>query len=225
MNRDERPARGAASRGLFRGRIRGIDVSYPLDASSGGTWIGANSAGLFLALLNEYPAQTREKPTALSRGILIPAALGARDAGRAADIVERSDPGDFGPCVVVSMAPEGVLVASRSDGHTWMREIHPRKPTLFVSSGVDAEGARHIRGELFTAALERGMGGIEAFHRSHEPEIGPYSVCMHREGSRSVSLTSVSVGGGGADLRYWPMAPCEIGDSSPLTAVMRVGED
>jgi hypothetical protein len=48
-----------------------------------------------------------------------------------------------------------------------------------------------------------------ALHRSHIPEAGPYSICMHREDAETVSFSHVVVAGDSITFSYTPAAPCQ----------------
>lgn len=70
MNRDEQRTRAEIGT-LLSGRSEAhrLTYAYPLDGLHGGTWMGANSRGIVLALLNRYQDPTR--PDAESRGLII----------------------------------------------------------------------------------------------------------------------------------------------------------
>ncbi|MEM8783251.1 MAG: NRDE family protein [Planctomycetota bacterium] len=80
MSRDEAPGRpmGLPPRVVELG---GRQVLMPIDAPTGGTWIGVSDAGYAAALLNHYPGPVTEMaPTApdqISRGGIIPAVMSA----------------------------------------------------------------------------------------------------------------------------------------------------
>ena len=58
---------------------------------------------------------------------------------------------------------------------------------------------------------------FEALHRSHRPEAGPLSVCMHHELAGSVSLTRVDVTAGEVTLTYTPGPPGETPAGPAIT--------
>jgi len=218
MNRDESPMRGAEARSISLGSSQGLRHCFPLDPFSGGTWLGANAAGLLLFLLNGYPEGWEQRRAPRSRGELIPLALGGRGPSEAADLLRAQAADRYGPCRLVLAGLEGPILELRSDGQAWTALEHGRRPLLFVSSGLDEAAALAARGPLFEAALAQGEGGLDAFHRSHEPVQGPTSVCMHRGVSRSVSLSVLEADRQGVRMRYWPLPPCEIRGSDPLEA-------
>ena len=49
---------------------------------------------------------------------------------------------------------------------------------------------------------------LRRLHRSHEPERGPFSICMHRPTAATVSYTEVAVGGRSVVMCYKDGPPC-----------------
>jgi len=60
--------------------------------------------------------------------------------------------------------------------------------------------------EYAKAARNQKFGGrlnwLRRLHRSHLPERGPFSICMHRSDAATVSYTEVAVSGQRATMRY-----------------------
>lgn len=70
----------------------------PIDPQSGGTWIGVNSAGLVLGILNRTPVLPRARLAApVSRGVLIPRLLAHASVLHAAAAVADLIPEGFEP--------------------------------------------------------------------------------------------------------------------------------
>lgn len=216
-NRDERltRSRGTAPR---IDRVEGIAYLAPGDPEGGGTWIGVNETGLAACLLNAAEPHGRvlggDPP---SRGLLVREAMAcrsldeavARFSGREADWRARRAfhlvivaPGTGGePASVARLVSDGVRGA-------WDRL---RPPILFTSSTFDGTGvdvARRRAWERFLGETVDSAASLGAWLAGHEPERGPYSVCMHREEARTVSRTLVSVGPGGSALDYVDGPPC-----------------
>jgi hypothetical protein len=59
-----------------------------------------------------------------------------------------------------------------------------------------------------------------ALHRSHRPERGRQSICMHREEAETQSLSEVSVTAGAVRLTHIPDAPCR-GTALPTLVLAR----
>ncbi|MEO8083972.1 MAG: NRDE family protein [Ardenticatenales bacterium] len=61
------------------------------------------------------------------------------------------------------------------------------------------------------------MARLEAYHRSHVPERGAYSVCMHRPDARTISLTLVTVDRDAVAMRHGPGSACAAVLGPPVT--------
>jgi hypothetical protein len=80
-----------------------------------------------------------------------------------------------------------------------------------ASSGRGSEQAHAVRREVLEGMArgeELDPELLEAFHRSHAPERGVWSPCMHREEAATVSASHVSVGPDEVRFRYAPGPPC-----------------
>lgn len=227
FNRDERRTRlpGLPPRVESEAGVRFL---APRDAEAGGTWVAVNQFGLTVGLLNLYQAQAALPPAVgkTSRGLLVRSLAPAADLAAAAALLARHQLADFQPFTLVVAAPgEGRGEAGRGpavhrydwDGReagAWRLAAPP-----VVSSGHDVVGATTSRRRLFAALGEPGALGWEelhSFHRSHHPEKGAYSPCMHRSDAKTVSLTAIRVEPGRAALAYAPGSPCVTALAEPL---------
>jgi uncharacterized protein with NRDE domain len=210
FNRDELATRKPARAPAVRVRD-GVRFLAPEDGDAGGTWIGVNERGVSVGLANGPEAA----PAARSRGQLV---LDLLAAGSVADVGRRvlaADPSRHRPFELFAIEPGGEVGIWSSDARTIERRPGVAEGAILVSSSRDAERARRERRSLLER-LARANGGLDAkllaaFHASHEPERGPYSPCMHREGASTVSLTRVRVGEGGIEMEYRAGPPCEAG--------------
>ena len=89
---------------------------------------------------------------------------------------------------------------------------HAWRTNTWISSGFDEPGAQQTRGKIFHDALQQPSAGranwLRRRHRSHQPERGPYSTCMHRADAATVSYTEITVSRQMAAMRYTPGPPC-----------------
>jgi hypothetical protein len=207
MNRDELRAREEALAPQWRelaggeGGEGGMRAIWPTDPVGGGTWIAANSAGMVLCLLNLNLEPKPELPAGLiSRGQIIPRFVQAESGGQLLEALRGADLSRF--------APFRLVVAPRATDHEvvvwecrWDREQlevikHERLPVCFVSSGL---GDRVVqpRVELFKQrlAVVPTPEMQDRFHGHQWPGQGDVSVMMGREDARTVSVTTVEVGG------------------------------
>src|SRR5262245_34547943 len=119
VNRDESRAR-AEARGPEVRRFGDRSAILPIDPVAGGTGVAASAAGLALTLLNYYsvspagrsPAAGRTpgaKTARASRGLVIPALLGAGSLDEAVALARGIDPAPYPPYRLVATDGRGVV--------------------------------------------------------------------------------------------------------------------
>ncbi|MBI2682710.1 MAG: NRDE family protein [Acidobacteriales bacterium] len=223
MNRDERLARQAALPPHFFGEAT-FPIVYPHEPE-GGTWIGANAAGVAFALLNwNIPAdRSRQR---VSRGTLIPLLLPHADATSAGTSLEDRDLSGVLPFRLVGFFPGAGEIrewhwdmsALASHAHSWMTNH-------WFSSGAGDDLAELHRGMAVGAAQQDPSAGsldwLRALHRSHAPARGPFSLCAHREDAGSVSYTEIVCLNGTLQMSYHPGPPCERSPGHTLSLRLR----
>jgi hypothetical protein len=212
MNRDEQRARppGLPPRVQAGGRLL-----YPSEPG-GGTWIGVNTEGLALALINWY-AQTYDPGVrAASRGCLIPHLLESSSFSA----LERSwgelELRCFRPFRLLAFSREDRVVREwRWDGGSGGFVDFSWEPGHWFSSGHDEPAAQAVRQRVAEAAWRKPGAGslswLRALHASHRPEQGAFSFCMHRTDACTVSYTELAVGGENARMAYRDGSPCGRG--------------
>ncbi len=226
-NRDESRVRRPASPPRVQQRD-GVRFLAPEDGEAGGSWIAVNELGLGLCLLNLYeapaaPAGGAANGAYRSRGLLVSELAGASGVAEATAALSGYDLSRFRPFTLLALAPGG---GERAWQWTGERQLDlaagwgAEPPLPLSSSGFDAPGAARARAALL-ADLRRRAGGLSAellldFHRSHQPERGPYSPCMHRSDAKSVSLSWVRVAARKVEFRYAAGSPCKTDLGEPL---------
>jgi len=221
MNRDERRSR-APGIPPARRQIDGVSVFAPLDPEAGGSWISVNDSGLTLALLNRYDDTPHDGGAGfVSRGLLVlelAATVSPREVAAALEsrMLMRYRPFTL---ACVGSAPSVQLFEWTGSGLT--RVDIAAAGLLAASSGADQQGAERARAAAFRAGA-LGAGGLTPallaeLHRSHQPERGALSVCMHREDAVTVSCTLVSVSREEIRLRQIEGSPCESVQVSELS--------
>ena len=212
MNRDEKLTRVKALPPR-RQTINGQAALFPSEPG-GGTWIGVNAAGATFALINWYSVRARVSASAVSRGLVVRAALG-HGAASQADKELRIFPLDrTNPFRLIGVFPnEEQVVEWRWNLSRLERVGHEWKTNIWISSGFDEPGAERSRHETFKSALRKrpvqNLHWLRNLHASHEPAPGPYSVCMHREDAATVSYTEIAVSGLTARMSYSSGPLCE----------------
>ena len=216
-NRDERHTRQPAASPRV-GERHGISFIAPADGDHGGTWIGVNQFGLTLCLLNRYgDAHSRTATTFTSRGLLLTELLDCEGGQQTYERVEASDLEQFQPfTMTILTANEAALVLDWTGRDCLVRQADESQTSL-TSSSLQEPQIGERRREQFQKML-REAGNYDTvlddterlwqFHRSHLPERGPYSVCMHREDAATVSLSAVTVTREVIEFVYHPGSPC-----------------
>lgn len=212
FNRDEKRTRAPARPPQVRERA-GRSWIAPSDPDGGGTWIGVNEFGLCVALLNGYLPRDAEEREWVTRGELVDGLLDARTQEEARVRLSKRHLERYRSFSIVAVGPLGpALVASWDLNALTFDARHAGHPPI-CSSSLDPTGATVARRELFARmAAQRGSIDaelLERFHRSHEPERGPWSPCMHRDNAQTQSLTHVRVAADKVELHYTHGAPCE----------------
>jgi uncharacterized protein with NRDE domain len=217
FNRDERRTRGIGHPPSAAERD-GVRFLAPIDPDAGGTWIGVNERGVAVGLLNRYhetPLDTGGPRT--SRGLLVLSVLPAPSAAAVLDRVAGRNLAEFQPFTICAVDLHRQVHLADWNGTELRTERTARAGMIRTSSGRDQAEAERIR-----AAAERelviGPSDLDRFHRSHFPERGPFSVCMHRPEAETASLTTIEVSAGRARLEYVAGSPCR--GAAPVTAAL-----
>jgi len=219
-NRDEafdRPSRPPETFG------DGPRILAPRDEDAGGTWIGVNDQGVFVAITNRWTGQQRVGDR--SRGLLVRECLEQGSAEEAVRYVERdldervyegfnlavADANsalflEYDERVQIRNFDPGVHVVGNTgaDGHY---EIPEEPPRLRDAAERQAENVDRLQtvlqpepGEDAAAWLDRAAGTI----RDHE-----FGVCIHGDGFGTRSSSLVSISADGIEYRYADGPPCE----------------
>ncbi|HEU4678216.1 MAG TPA: NRDE family protein [Terrimicrobiaceae bacterium] len=223
MNRDELRTRAAALPPEVS-RRDGLAMLYPRERG-GGTWVGINSSGMAFSLLNWHSQPDRAGEDLVSRGEVVRAVLSAGSPQAAARIVgqlpcERMNPFRL---VAISLA-ERSLDEWRSGAERLEQISLPWTRQHWFSSGFDEAKANHVRRKVCDRLADDALNGptLRALHRSHLPEAGSFSMCMHRPEAGTVSYTEISVRGSRAAIHYVPAPPCSCSRSFQVSLDLAV---
>jgi hypothetical protein len=213
FNRDESRTRTPALPPAALER-EGVRFLAPIDAEAGGTWIGTNQFGVTVSLLNRYH-ETPVEPDGprTSRGLLVIDLLPATSALAVVARLGDRALGEFQPFTVCAVDRAGCVHLADWTGAELRAGSTNRPGMVRTSSGRDQAEAERLRAITLAGLVPDPVaitpGVLDRFHRSHLPERGPFSVCMHRLEAETRSLTTISVLEGAARLEYLPGAPCE----------------
>lgn len=209
MNRDEKRTRSVALPPAI------VDVGtrraiFPAE-SNGGTWIAANDAGVCLALINWHRIEREPKVSVISRGQVIRKLAGLSSTAEIARELAALPLSKLRPFRLIGfVASEKTITEWRwnlerltSKQHAWQRQH-------WFSSGFDERAAERVRADVCASSEVGGddLVALRRLHRSHAPERGPFSICMHRDDAATVSYTEVAVEDRQLTMRYKAGSPC-----------------
>jgi transport and Golgi organization protein 2 len=211
FNRDERRTRraGLPPEEQMRGGVRFL---APVDPEGGGSWAAVNDRRIALCILNQYDKGRDLVAGPVSRGQLL---LGLAHLSSQAEVwqeVRTAGLMQYAPFRLAVFEPGLPALILSWDGAGLTDRIEGQSGLLATSSSLVQEEAELSRRELFDQALQGGMVDEAAFdqlHRSHLPEKGALSICMHREDAVTVSLTRLVVERTSVRLGYVGGSPCE----------------
>lgn len=213
MNRDEQRSRTPALPSKVHSQDNLLAV-YPSEPS-GGTWIGANQAGIVLSLLNWYGVDSRKLAAKQkSRGDLIPELIFERELFGVTTRLRKFDLTGVHPFRLVGISqPQRTVCEWRWDGRNLVDLVFSWTQKHWFSSSISDTAAEMHRGATCAAealaADPRDPFWLDTLHRSHRPDSGPYSICVHRDDAATVSYTKVSFVTGSISMAYVSGSPCE----------------
>jgi len=211
MNRDEKLTRLS---GLppERKKVNGRGVISPSEPG-GGTWIALNDHGVTLALINWYSITAKVGGKTVSRGEVINSMSAAISPDFADADLHGLPLNQINPFRLIGIYPAtSQIVEWRWNFKQLARKTHRWKTRQWASSGFNEPTAQRVRGRTFRQAQKQESAGslvwLRRLHRSHLPEVGPCSICMHRANAATVSYTEISVSRIDGTMCYHPGAPC-----------------
>ena len=212
MNRDEKLTRPTGLPPNKR-NVNGRAVLCPSEPG-GGTWIALDDGGTTFALINWYSITARVGGKAVSRGEIINSGSAAISPDFADAALHGLTLNQINPFRLIGIYPAaGEIVEWRWNLKQLVRKNHRWKSQQLISSGFDERTAQRVRGKTFQRAERQYSAGsldwLRRLHRSHSPQAGPFSTCMHRADAATVSYTEVAVSSRHATMRYHAGAPCK----------------
>jgi len=216
FNRDERLTRSPALPPAVRDAA-GTPFLAPLDGDHGGTWLAVNVHGLTLGLLNRYqPAPVLAPQPHRSRGLLVLDLIGATDLEQAVGRLAGLSLAETAPFTLVLAQPDAPARLVEWDGARLAHASHAAAGLVRTSSSVTEPEVAAARIRTFAAAGPPTAERLTELHRSHLPERGRRSICMHREDAETRSFSRVTVTGKQVELLHVADAPCRGTPLPPL---------
>ncbi len=223
MNRDEQRVRAKALPPDIH-ECGSLSALYPSEPS-GGTWIGLNETGLTIALINWYSKPQLKAAPVFSRGAIIPRILASNSADSAERLLRELQLDRLNPFRLIMISHrERTIKEFQSDSITLSKIHHPWERNHWFSSGFEEPVVDIIRTQTCAEMIQdsetvslQAPNILRNLHRSHAPEKGPYSICMHREDACTVSFTEVIVVNSVATVSYHAGTPCEVSIEDNIT--------
>ena len=190
-----------------------MEIVYPRE-STGGTWIACNSQGNLLALLNWEGGESRymgEKRR--TRGLVIPELIGEPDLSATDSHYRQMNLDGVFPFRLIGVFWRETTinewrwggVSSQKFQFSWARKH-------WFSSSLSDSTAEKERGLACEAAASHAAiaseGWLSSLHRSHVPNPGAFSICVHRQDAETVSYTEVRCHGSLISMDYLNGNPC-----------------
>jgi hypothetical protein len=180
---------------------------------TGGTWISANDAGVCLALINWHRIKREPNNGARSRGEVIRKLVGISTSHQISTAVKKLPLRKLRPFRLVAIvSAENRVIEWRWNLNRLSVRKHLWESRHWFSSSLDEATAEAERTRVCAAQLDesakRDVKWLRRLHRSHEPERGPFSICMHRPTNATVSYTEVAVSGRSVVMCYKDGPPC-----------------
>lgn len=237
-SRDEQRSRALAEPPAERACGDRLAV-FPRDPDGGGTWVGANDAGLACTVLNRADAaSSADSKTGrdfASRGEIVPELLQAASLDDAVRLAEAIDPERYRSFRLMVVGGGEAALLRADDGAVrvvWRAPIG--EPRMETSSGLGdhlVEGPRQeLFDEMVLGAFRDGMAGDglvrvqDSFHRHRWADRPELSVDMSREDAETVSLTTVEVTAGSVVVRYLDGHPRDEANARSVSHTLRVIE-
>jgi len=209
MNRDDLRSRERALAPEVR-TVGSTQAVYPMEIG-GGTWCGANAHGLIFTLLNWHVAKGTKQRT---RGEVIPSVLPCSNLQDVESKLEQMRFDGMLPFRLIGFSTvEKAIREWRWNGTMLAQISHSWKLGHWFSSGMSDECAESTRRPVCVAAQRQASAGSAAWvrrlHRSHVPERGAFSICVHRPDAATLSYTEFLSTPRSTTVRYISGNPCE----------------
>jgi hypothetical protein len=211
MNRDEKLTRDKGLPPKFH-QVAGRTVLGPSEPG-GGSWIAVNDTGATLALINWYAVKAVVKTRALSRGVVVNSVRAAAGKDEIDSTLAGLPLATINPFRLIGIFPAtGEILEWRWDLKNLLRKKRPWKARQWISSGFDEPKARRTRSAIFRQeqlnSPAASLAWLRRLHRSHAPERGAFSTCMHRPDAMTVSCTEIALTSRHATMRHHQGPPC-----------------
>ncbi len=202
-NRDEAPNRLSSTPDIHS--VDNVDILFPKDGVSGGTWVGVSEKKRVVCVLNGgFEIHQRKPSYRLSRGIV------SKDLMVADDIVQTVMDYDF-----TEIEPFTIVIADWNDDLKFFELVWdgdakhftplPLEPKIWSSATLYNSKMREERLQWFNAFKEDTMLNAPSllnFHKTAGGENLDYGVVMNRGFVKTTSITQVEKNSDDVEMRY-----------------------
>lgn len=217
FNRDEQRTRAIAESPKVY-RESSTQVIMPTDPDGGGTWISVNQYGVFLGLLNFYEANIGNKSQEILVGSYISRGLLIRELSCCENL------SDFevmlSPDNLKQYQPFKIIFISKNAKKlfVWNGVILSNNvlDNFISSSSFNTQSVLKYRYKQF----EQAENDLLKLHTDHTDRKDAYSICMHRDDAKTVSLSVIKIDNSEVSFQYWDGAPCSCQPSETISLVI-----
>jgi hypothetical protein len=225
MNRDEQRTRAQGLPPTLEDR-EGRRILSPSEPG-GGTWVAVNDAGTSWALINWYSIPKRPRSHPMSRGAVVRGVAASLGPAKTESLLESFPLDQMNPFRLIGIFPADRQVHEwRWNNDAMVAISHPWRVGHWISSGFDEPQAERVRGTTFrdhpVADGDNPLEWLRGMHRSHLPQSGPFSICMHRDDAVTVSHSEIRVTRSEATMTYQDGPPCEGGERWTISCDLAV---
>ncbi|NNK97015.1 MAG: hypothetical protein HKP41_21890 [Desulfobacterales bacterium] len=168
----------------------------PIDADAGGTWLFVNQYGLIGCILNNYPSQAIEVPSAVSRGLLLKSLSCQQDIDSVEAVLTQMRRMRYHPFFILVMQARSMSLFAWDGARMVVSKDDSIKRPL-TTSGYRAREVTKFRinrfKELCGGNTEPSQRQLARFHSQFHPDFPAHSVLMSRPETRTVSQSQIRV--------------------------------
>lgn len=205
--------------------IADVQAIAPRDGDFGGSWISVNEFGLSLCLLNLHTAEHRCGKF-ISRGLLLMELAGGHSTEKVMAQISKNQLQQFRPFTLLALAVDQSAMIAQWNGSDLLIDRDGDGQMPLTSSSFDSARVIESRKQCFEnraiAKASVSSDQLFDFHRSHDPESGAYSACMHRSDAATVSFSQIKVDSNSIQFRYYPHSPCLSGRAEIKTLQRKI---
>jgi uncharacterized protein with NRDE domain len=187
-NRDESPNRKA------KGIIHSEGLVYPLEPTSGGSWIGVSEDNRTVSLLNGAFEKTPYEPSqGKSRGVVVLDALKSRNLMH---FFDEYDLEGVQPFTLIIRSDQQLWDFRWDTQSRYLKELDRTQPHIWSASMLYTEKWKEQRRKWFRAFIAERQSVLTArdihdFHRNAGSEYPEQGLIMNRNVVRTVSITTI----------------------------------